>query len=84
MTDDEINVTIVAYNRFSKHLSVSLRASVGGRMAIATCKDERKWEIVKRGLSAEGPWPVIVMSVEPSVEVSRKKLENYAVDQSLI
>jgi hypothetical protein len=53
-------------------------------MAIATCKDERKWEIVKRGLSAEGPWPVIVMSVEPSVEVSRKKLENYAVDQSLI
>ena len=53
-------------------------------MAIATRKDERKWEIMKRGLSTDGPWPVIVMSVDPSVEVSREKLENYAVDQSLI
>ena len=53
-------------------------------MAIATRKDGRKWEIMKRGLSTEGPWPVIVMSAEPSVEVARKKLENYAVDQSLI
>jgi hypothetical protein len=41
-------------------------------MAIAARKDERKWEIMKRGLSTEGPWPNIVMSVEASVEVSRK------------